>query len=270
MIFLHKIAANIVVEPYEAVIEKGIKLVEAVKGSSFFSGVSKIVVEHNMDHHYGRVFSNDPNTIYISGPRIKSEFGADPVEQIYQIASTLIHEMAHLKDKMEHGEGPSEAAEAQFLSEVKTKLEAEPDFLKKFARNKSTRLFKQAKPEPSGIFDDEGQIIVTTAARIVFRKNNSAWAKVPNKILNPFIAEAYKSLPIAKIFKDKNGSDKGEIRGDKSNSMIGIVRGKTIAIVHVKGQFGIPNPPEREELQKAAGRNTTLEAERGWLSEHFF
>ena len=263
-VILHKTAASIVVEPYEALIDKGIKLVEAVKGSGFFSGVSKIVVEHNMDHHYGRVFSNDSKTIYISGDRIKSEFASNPTEQVYQIASTLVHEMTHLKDKMQNGEGPSEAAEAQFLNEVKSKIEAEPKFLDKFATPQFKAIIKNAKPEQSGVSNDDGQLIVTTSARIVFRKNNPEWAHVPNKYLNPFIAEAYKEAPVVKVFQDKNGKDKGELRGDNTNRMVGIIRGNTVAIVSVKGTFHIPAPPT-----KRASRDTALNAERGWLAEHF-
>jgi len=256
-----KEASNIRVEPYEKIIEEGVRLVEKIYGSGFFSGVKDIIVEHNMSHHYGRVFSDRQDKIYISGDRIKSEFSSDQIQQVFQVASTLVHEMAHIKDKMEHGEPPAIAAEHKLLTDLENKTKQDPDFLSEFRKKAS--LISTAKPEDSGVSADGAKVFVTTVARIAFRKNNPEWAHIPNSFLNPVVAQKFSELPVVKQFTAKSG-DIGEIRGDRQNRITAIRKGSIVAIVAIKGGFKISSP------QKTASRDDSLKAHRGWLEEHFF
>jgi hypothetical protein len=257
-----KNASSIRVEPYEQIIEDGVKLVEKVYGSGFFSGINEIIVEHNMGHHYGRVFADRTDKIYVSGDRIKSEFSADHFQQVFQIGSTLVHEMAHIKDKMQNGEAPAVAAEGRFVVDLQNKTKSTPDFIKEFSKQAS--LAVTAKPEDSGVGADGARVYVTTVARIIFRKTNPEWAHVPNSFLNPVIAAKFAELPVVKQFKAKESSATGEIRGDKQNRITAIRKGSIIAIVAIKGSFKIPSPA------KTAGRDDDLRAQRGWMEDHFF
>lgn len=256
-----KNASNIRVEPYEKLIEEGISLVEEVYGSGFFSGIKNIIVEHNHDHHYGRVFSDKKDQIFISADRIKAEFADSHLEQVYQIASTLVHEMAHIKDNLQNGEGPAISAEQRFLSDFQNKVKTKPEVLDKLRKSASLQVF--AKAEDSGISDKTGKIFVTTAARLVFRKQNPEWAHVPNSFLNPVIAEKFKELPVVKQFKAKQSGAMGEIRGDKQNRITSITNGSAVAIVAIKGSFKIRSP-------KTASRDDALRKQKGWFENHFF
>lgn len=129
---MDKKAVNIVIKPYEIFVKEGLDLVEQVFGGGYFTGVKTVVVQPNQTHHYGQVISDDPETIYISADRIEREFSQHPLERAFQMASTLVHEMGHIKSKFQGGEGPAEAEEHRFAQEFEQKIKSNPDAFKKF------------------------------------------------------------------------------------------------------------------------------------------
>jgi hypothetical protein len=129
---MEKRAVNIVIKPYEIFVKEGLDLVEQVFGAGYFSGVSTIVVQPHQTHHYGEVISDDPETIYISADRIEQEFAQHPLERAFQMASTLVHEMGHIKSGFKGGEGPAEAEEHRFAQVFKEKIKSNPEAFKKF------------------------------------------------------------------------------------------------------------------------------------------
>lgn len=129
---MEKRAVNIVIKPYEVFVKEGLDLVEQVFGAGYFSGVKTIVVQPHQTHHYGEVMSNDPETIYISASRIEQEFAQHPLERAFQMASTLVHEMGHIKSGFKGGEGPAEAEEHRFAQVFEEKIKSNPEAFKKF------------------------------------------------------------------------------------------------------------------------------------------
>lgn len=129
---MNKRALNIVIKPYEVFVKEGLDLVEQVFGGGYFSGVKTVIVQPYQTHHYGEVISNDPETIYISADRIEREFAEHPLERAFQMASTLVHEMGHIKSGFKGGEGPAEAEEHRFAQAFEEKMKSNPDAFKKF------------------------------------------------------------------------------------------------------------------------------------------
>ena len=129
---MDKRAVNIVIKPYEIFVQEGLELVEQVFGSGYFSGVQTVVVQPNETHHYGEVISNDPTTIYISADRIEREFAQHPLERAFQMASTLVHEMGHIKSGFKGGEVPAESEEHRFAQAFEQKMRSDPEAFRKF------------------------------------------------------------------------------------------------------------------------------------------
>lgn len=127
-------AVAITIEPYQEHVQDGIDLVEQVWGSGYFSGVTKIVVQAGDTHHYGEVISDDPKTIYISAGRIEREFASSPMDRAVQMASTLCHEMGHIKSKFQGGEGPAFAEEQKFARALEEKIKSNPKAFEKFTK----------------------------------------------------------------------------------------------------------------------------------------
>lgn len=129
-----KNATAITIEPYEKYVQDGMDLAEQVVGSGYFSGVRRIVVQRGQTHHYGEVISNDPETIYISADRIEREFASSPIERAFQMASTLCHEMGHIKSKFQGGEGPAIAEEQKFSRAFEEKIKSNPKAFERFVK----------------------------------------------------------------------------------------------------------------------------------------
>jgi hypothetical protein len=129
-----KNATAITIEPYQKHVQDGIDLAEQILGSGYFSGITRIVVQQGNTHHYGQVISDDPNTIYISAGRIEQEFNSSPINRAFQMASTLCHEMGHIKSKFQGGEGPADAEEHKFRRAFDEKTRSNPKAFERFTK----------------------------------------------------------------------------------------------------------------------------------------
>lgn len=134
MSYLIKNSTSIRIEPYEKIIEDAIKIAESVMGSSYFSEFDSVVVESGGPSHYGKINSSNPKQIFISVSKIISEFSSDKLEQLLQVAATLIHEAAHAKSNFMGGEGPAVSAEKEFADRLAKKLKEKPDFLNEYKK----------------------------------------------------------------------------------------------------------------------------------------
>lgn len=130
---MNKTATNIIIQPNEAYVREGIELAEKVMGSGYFSGITDIVVETGQPHHYGKVVSDNPGKVYISADRIKSEFPS-PLDRAFEMASTLCHEVGHIRSKFQGGEGPAYAEEQKFAHLFGEKIKANPKDFEKFRK----------------------------------------------------------------------------------------------------------------------------------------
>lgn len=123
---------NIIIDPYEPLVEKAIRLFEQKYLPSMggpeqntYSKVKTIKVEPGAPDHVGQVRSNTPDIIYLSVPKIKSLVGANETEVINQIVITLAHELGHLTSNFQGGEGPAEAEESKVRNRmVATNIQA--------------------------------------------------------------------------------------------------------------------------------------------------
>jgi len=147
---MKKTATNIVIEPQEKYIKEGLDLAEEIMGSGYFSGIRRIVAQKGEMHNYGKVMSNDKETIYISADRIEGEFPQQDgpaatemqeleetkkrINRAFQMASTLVHEMGHIKSNFTNGEAPALSEEAQFKNKFEQRLRSDPKMLDRFRR----------------------------------------------------------------------------------------------------------------------------------------
>lgn len=112
---------NVIIEPFEPLVEKAIRLIEN-DFPQYFSGVNKIILEPGSPNHFGRVKSEQPDTIFVSLDKIKSFMSnADELDVIKQIAGTLAHEMGHLNSDFQGGEAPAEQEEAEVMNRLRNK-----------------------------------------------------------------------------------------------------------------------------------------------------
>lgn len=107
-------SVNIIIEPYEPIIQKAIDAIEK-KIPGYFSGIKKIVLESGDPGHFGKVESDKPDVIFVSLNKMKALMtgAADDEAIVNQVAETLAHEMGHIKSKFQGGEAPAEGEEHQ-------------------------------------------------------------------------------------------------------------------------------------------------------------
>lgn len=107
---LTKQAVQISIEPYYSVIQDAVQEIES-RQPGYFSNVNRIVVEPGSPGHFGKVQSDQPDTIFISLDKIKSALqGIEGEEQARAaVREVLTHEMGHLKSEFQGGEAPAEA-----------------------------------------------------------------------------------------------------------------------------------------------------------------
>lgn len=114
---------NVIIEPYEPIVNSAISLIEQ-REPGYFSNIDKIVVEFDDKGHLGRVETDKPNTIFISVGKIKSALSnASEEDKVLEVAKTLAHEMGHLKSDFQGGEVPAELEESRIenvISRLKT------------------------------------------------------------------------------------------------------------------------------------------------------
>lgn len=101
---------------------------------------------------------------------------------------------------------------------------------------------KEAGLENSGIVDSEHgkAILVSTTARMFFRKQFPGAAKVRNNIVNQYIAKMFSEGYVADYFRPKNtkahnSGDVGEIRTAGGAKFVGIISGDSVRVIAVKG-----------------------------------
>ena len=115
----------------------------------------------------------------------------------------------------------------------------------------------EAAVEPSGVTDSEhgGQILVSTSARIAFRKVFPDWKRVRNNWLNEAIAEAFKRGKPTDFFKPKGVGAwtglTGEIRVFGGARFIAIVMSNDdVRLISVKGTPSGIGTPSGEALPR--------------------
>lgn len=114
---MSKSASSVRIEPFESLVDKAVKKVEEHLGSGALSQVKTIVLEPSNPGYYGRVKSDEPDTIYLSFNRIKTELANSGEEAVVrQLAETISHELGHLESKFTGGENPAESKAHSFLA----------------------------------------------------------------------------------------------------------------------------------------------------------
>lgn len=100
---------------------------------------------------------------------------------------------------------------------------------------------KHSAVENSGVQDPENgvDILISTSARIAFRKTYPTWSKIRNDVLNEAIAESFAKGRIVQYFKPKKGdpNDVGEVRSYGSGRFIAIINTSGVRIIAVKGSI---------------------------------
>lgn len=128
---LTKRAHDIVVEPYEPLVDKALKLIQsknpsilAIKpppgqGQTTNQKV-KVVVEAEAGDHLGKVQSDAPGVVFISVNKIKNLLGSSQNEDeiVRQIALVIAHELGHIEANLQGGEGPAEVAEIEMARKL--------------------------------------------------------------------------------------------------------------------------------------------------------
>ena len=115
---------------------------------------------------------------------------------------------------------------------------------------KAAMLLSTAAVEDSGVSDSQhgGKILISSGARIAFRKVMPDWAKVRNKWLNMAIANAFSTGNPADFFKPKgvgaNVGLTGEIRMSGGTKYIAVImENDDVRVIAVKGTpSGIGTP----------------------------
>jgi hypothetical protein len=112
------LSPNVVIMPYEPIIDKAIKVLKKMD-PNYFSGVSKIVI--GSSSYFGHVESGpdkDPTIININLEKIKqySNQSKGEIGKIFAAAVTIAHERAHVKSFNQQlgfvgGENPALAEE---------------------------------------------------------------------------------------------------------------------------------------------------------------
>lgn len=112
---------------------------------------------------------------------------------------------------------------------------------------------------------------VSTSARVMFRKLNETWKRVPNHYLNDIIARQFSEAKHKSWFKPKKAPQDvmGEIRMSGSAQFIALDLGNNIAVIAVKGSPRI-NVPAPVSLPKQASRDDFQRSMRGFLENHSF
>lgn len=114
---------NIIVEPFEPIVQKAVDFVEK-STPGYFSSIKKIILESGDPGHFGKVESDKTDTIFLSLNKIKGVLtGKDEELIVRQVADVLVHEMGHLKSKFTGGESPAEA-EQRLMADKLSKTEA--------------------------------------------------------------------------------------------------------------------------------------------------
>lgn len=133
---------------------------------------------------------------------------------------------------------------------------------------------KIAAAEPGNATDKftGKQITITTAVRILFRKLNPDWAKVPNKVLNPYIAKVFTTSSVIGNFKPKKGGNTAVGEYSQVNGMrfAAIIDSSSVRIIGVKGSAKLSAPPKIQPGMptKVAYYQDAAESMKGYLSDH--
>lgn len=143
-----KKATSVVIAPFEPIIEKAIALIEKSQ-PGYFSSVKKIVVEQSVEagdpFHFGKVKSDEMDTIYVSMNAVRSAMSSSQSEDqmVRAVASVLAHEMGHLKANMGGGEGPAEAEESRIMNLLSNSSESSNEVLLALAIELNAAGFKK-------------------------------------------------------------------------------------------------------------------------------
>ena len=112
---------NIVIQPYEEIIDAAVKKIKALEGN-YFKGIRRIEVAPSSD--YGHVKSGpneDPTVVFINSSRVKQELAnTEEDEMVNVVAGILAHEVGHVRSYDPQkgfvgGETPAEAEEQRVL-----------------------------------------------------------------------------------------------------------------------------------------------------------
>ena len=120
---LSKKGFSVVIEPYNSLVQNALREMQNKLGGDYFRyknengevvEIKKIVLESGNPGHYGMVRSENPDTIYLSMDKIKTEMemthGSDAAEEAIKktIVEVLTHEKGHLDANFQGGEFPAE------------------------------------------------------------------------------------------------------------------------------------------------------------------
>jgi hypothetical protein len=134
---------NVIIEPYEPIIYKAILAIET-KYPHYFDGINRIILEQGDPGHFGKVHSDQPDTIFVSIQKVRGALsGRSEEEIVQQVAEILAHEMGHINAQFEGGEAPAEAEEASMREALSSSLQRNiraAHYIRKLERD----LWKQA------------------------------------------------------------------------------------------------------------------------------
>lgn len=193
---------NVVVEPYEPLVNEAIRLIES-RQPHYFDGVSKIILEQGNPQYFGKVQSDQKDVIFISIQKLKSALaGASEEDLVHQIAEVLAHEMGHLKADFEGGEPPAEKEEEAMRSLLRDMRAARYE----------SKLYKQAYIKP---FSDPVEL-ADSILRIVYHFAQK---------VNPENQRHY----LENVFERVRGIVPGEVSSRERNPGGGI--GSTVSLI---------------------------------------
>ena len=129
---------NVVVQPFEGIIDCAVKLIRAIE-PRYFKGVRRIEVLPL--EVYGKVKAGggqDPAVVLINAGRIKTEVYSQSGKQaaIKAAARIIAHEVGHVRTfnpetgQFEGGENPAEAEEARMGAVIEHRLATTPEYLR--------------------------------------------------------------------------------------------------------------------------------------------
>lgn len=143
---------------------------------------------------------------------------------------------------------------------------------------KNADFIVEAGLENSGVVDSETgrAVLVSTTARVYFRKAFPAYRKVRNQIMNQYIAQMFSNARITDYFRPKNqkgDGDVGEVREVGGGKFVGIIANDHVRVIAVKGSMSgaLPampvemgqGPDKKPEEQQQPGTSQVEEALKG-------